>query len=541
MSASKSPGVELRPYQQEAVSAVLALWEKNPSSRTVIVAPTGSGKTLMIAHVIASFPPSSRICVLAHRSELLNQNARAIERFCGEEVGIFSASLSRKDRNARITVGGIQSIGKRHAEFGRFDLIIVDEAHLVPNAESTLYRTFLDDALASNPSLKILGLTATPYRLDSGLLYEGKKALFDSLAYEIEIPHLIEEGYLCPIVSKGGVKSIDVSNVHIRGGEYRPDELARAASDEELTRLAVEEIVRIGVQDRRRGWMLFASGIDHAEALLAELRKFGIPSEIVTGETDQESRQKIIADYKSAQVTALVNVNVLTTGFDAPHTDLIAMLRPTKSTSLYIQAVGRGMRLSPGKENCLLLDYAGVVMEHGLIDQVDPKRNGSSKDGGEEAPAKMCPSCRSFVPNATRTCLGCGYEWPKREVVHDTRAYEGAVLSAQETRETVRIRRSVFDLWKGKSGTPTVRITYFSEDGRRFSEWICPEHIGYPRTKFEKICREEWGMLGREFPTRAEEVVRMSSQLPLPSEIVIVHPPGEPFPMIKKRLYDVPF
>lgn len=533
--------IDLRPYQTSAVQAVISVWRTHPTSRTIIVAPTGSGKTLMIASLITHFPAPARICVLAHRAELLSQNARAIERFCGEEVGIYSASLGEKSRLHRITVGGIQSIGKRHGEFGRFDLIIVDEAHLVPNNESTMYRTFLDEARKSNAAVKIVGLTATPYRLDSGLLYEGKNALFDSLAYEIEIPSLIEEGYLCPVVSKGGIRTIDTSSVHIRGGEYKQDELAKAANDEALVKEAVEEIVRIGVEDRRRGWMLFASGVDHAQALLSELKKFGVPSDIVTGETDQIDRARIISDYKNERLTALVNVNVLTTGFDAPHTDLIAMLRPTKSTSLYIQAIGRGMRISPGKTDCLLLDYAGVVREHGLIDQVDPKRNGGGGDGEEETKVKGCPACSCFVPNATRTCPYCGYEWPKREVIHDTRAYSGAVLSSQEARETVSVKGMSLKVWSKTGKTPTVRVDYRSEGGKTFSEWLCPEHIGYPRQKFEKICREEWGLLPSEFPATCRKTVDLAFRFPTPSEIVIVHPADSQYPQVKKRLYDVPF
>lgn len=535
-----------------AIDAVFSVWDRNPRSRTVVVAPTGSGKTLMISELIRRFlsggrRAQNRAVVLAHRSELLSQNARAIVGYLGwseDEVGLFSASLGRKDSDRKIMVCGIQSAGKCHdviAENGPIGLIVIDEAHLVPNNENTLYRRFLDDAMRANPDVRICGMTATPYRLDSGLLYEGKDALFDSLAYEIEIPLLIERGYLCPVISKGGIKTIDVSSVHIRGGEYRADELAHAANDDRLVGEAVEEIVRIGEADHRKGWMLFASGVDHARNLLSKLAAHGVASDIVTGETDHDVRQGIVAAYKTQKLKALVNVNVLTTGFDAPHTDLIAMLRPTKSTSLYIQSVGRGMRIFPGKENCLFLDYAGVVMEHGLIDQVDPKRNGSWT--GDDAPAKRCPACSAFVPTATRRCPFCGHTWPAKEVIHDTRAYSGAILSSQGGFRILDVRSKSMQVWSKPGKPKTVRIVYHCADGKKYSEWICPEHVGYPRTLFERRCRDEWGMIPSEFPRAAQDVVDRQFHLPTPSRIKVILREDSPWAEIKKRVYDdeIPF
>ena len=211
--------------------------------------------------------------------------------------------------------------------------LVVGNCHLIPRKSTTLYKRFLDESLIANPKIKIVGFSATPYRLDSGYLHEGKDAIFDTISYEIGIMELIKDGFLCPVISKSGIQSIDLTGVHIRGGEYVQEELAHAAENSEMVKAAVKEIVSLGKD--RKAWMVFASSVKHAEMLRDEIAKYSIPVEIIIGST--QHRDKIIDDYKSGKVRCLVSVSVLTTGFDAPHTDLLAILRPTKSTALYVQ------------------------------------------------------------------------------------------------------------------------------------------------------------------------------------------------------------
>src|SRR5690606_19535626 len=365
------------------------------------------------------------------------------------------------------------------------------------------------------PKLKIVGLTATPFRMGTGMLHEGPDALFDTIAYEIQVHTLIREGYLCEVISRGGIRKIDTSGVRVRGGDYVASELARAADDPDVTRAAVAEIVKYG-QDRR-GWLIFAAGVDHANHVADEVRRYGIPTAVVTGNTPASERKRILDDYKAGRIRCVVNVEVLTTGFDAPHTDLLGMLRPTKSPVLYVQMVGRGMRTAPGKTNCLLLDFAGVVAEHGPVDQVRVRGRNSKNGAVGPAPTKECPECQRILHAGVRECPDCGHVWERGAPELERQAYSGAVLSFQSKIQTVDVHRMEMRKWEplDPSKKPSIRITYFT-GLRQIHEWVCPEHTGFARRKFEERCRNEWRI---EPPATIAETLALQDRIPVPKRI----------------------
>ena len=474
---------ELRDYQKEAVEGLYSYWAKGAGSHPLIVAPTGSGKTAIIAQIVrdAMSFPNTKVLIVSHVKELLEQGAKGLLAMYPEaDFGFYSASLRQKRLDRPITFAGIQSVWERAFDMiPAPDLVLIDEAHMLPKNTETRYGQFIRDLTICNPQVKVVGLTATPYRLDSGFLHKGKGAVFDGIAYDIPVSRLMEEGWLSTVYSKGGLKQIDLTNVGRRGGEFIESELAAAASDPELVRATVEEICRLGVD--RKSWLIFASGIGHANMLADGLRDLDIGAEVVTGSDDMAERGRKIADFKSGKLRALVNCNVLTTGFDAPSVDLVALVRATESTGLYIQMVGRGTRLAPGKEDCLLLDYGGNVARHGFIDTPNPKKNGGTGDG--KAPVKACPSCNTFCHAAVRVCPECAFEFPAPELNHAPKSYEGAVLSNQVKMEWLDVDDVSYGRWQKEGKPDSIRVTYYC-GMTRISEWLCPDHGGYAASRY---------------------------------------------------------
>ena len=477
--------MELRPYQQAAINGLYDYWANKRGDNPLIVAPTGSGKSLIIAQLIkdAMDYPGTRVMIITHVKELIEQNAEELVKLYPEaEIGFYSASLNKKQLNQPITFSGIQSVWRRAYDMVPApDLVLIDEAHLVPKNTATRYNKFLADLRICNPLVKVVGLTATPYRLDSGWLHEGENAIFDGIAYDINVAELMEQGYLSPIIAKSGIKSIDLSEVGKRGGEFIESELAAAASEPELIRLSVQEVVQLGAE--RKAWLVFASGVRHAELVAEEFKDWhGIDCEVVTGADSMADRSDKIERFRRGDLRCLINVNVLTTGFNVPHVDLVALMRATESAGLYVQMLGRGTRIAEGKTDCLLLDYGENVLRHGFIDRIKPRKK--NQDGGE-APAKKCPDCEFLCPTAVLACPQCGHEFPPREFKHAPKAYEGAVVSTQVEAEWFPVISVTYSRWKKEGKPDSIRATYVTGI-MNVSEWLCPDHGGYAASKYQQ-------------------------------------------------------
>ena len=525
----------LRPYQSLAVEKLYDSL-RNSDGNPVIVIPTGGGKTPVMAQVAKDAIETwgGRVLILAHRRELLIQNARMAELF-GPRVGIYSAGLKSRETQGPLLVAGIQSVYRRACELGRFDLVLVDEAHLIPPEGEGMYRTFLQEAETVNPEIRVIGLTATPYRMTSGFIY-GPEEILSHIAYEVGVKELIVDGYLCRLISKSGSpESIpDTSGVHTRGGEFIASELEAAMSDSGKVHAAVRET--LALCENRRKVLVFSCGISHAEMIVGAFWDCGIPAAVVTSETPADERETLLEEFRCGSLRFLVNVNILTEGFDAPNIDAVILMRATKSPGLYYQMVGRGLRLSPGKENCLVLDFGENVLRHGPVDKVRISKQPSGSGG--EAPAKMCPECREMVPTAVMACPSCGFEFPPKELArHGEQAGDLPVLSA-ETSLTWHEVSSVSYYVHRKAGAPddhprTLRVEYHIGFMEKFSEWICLEH---PSGSFANGKASAWWMRRTDLPVPedvelAVEIGR-AGMLLAPSEIRVKVTSGERFPRI---------
>ena len=384
----------LRPYQQDAVKATLSHFrrEKTPA---VIVLPTGAGKSLVIADLARI--AKGRVLVLAHVRELVEQN-HAKYLSLGLEAGIFSAGLNRKDVSQKTIFGSIQSIARAPEDFfENFSLVVIDECHRVSMEGETQYFQVVSKLQKLNPGLCILGLTATPYRLGYGWIYEFNQHLksrateqerfFKKCIFDLSTRYMIDNGYLTPPIKiDSPVASYDFSSLKLKGASYVTQEIEKLLKDQKrITPLIMSNIVDIAVD--RHGVMIFTSSVNHAKEILRALPE-GI-SALVVGDTEDQERDEIIQKFKNKELKYLVNVSVLTTGFDAPHVDVIAILRPTESQSLYQQIIGRGLRLSPGKTDCLILDYTGQGHDIFSPDIEDSKPTSESVIVDVE-----CPSCK---------------------------------------------------------------------------------------------------------------------------------------------------
>lgn len=503
--------MQLRPYQRVAVDATWNYLRAQPGNPCVVL-PTGSGKTIvlaeMIRHALTEWP-GTRICVLAHVRELVGQNADKLQRYWPEApLGIYSAGLGRRDRFEPVIFASIQSVAKKSAQLGRFDLLLIDEAHRVPLRAEGQYREFIEGCRRFNPALRIAGLTATPYRLGGGPVC-GPDYILTDIAYAACVGDLIRDGYLSRLVSKAGAARADLSAVHVRNGEYIAGELERAVNRGDVVEAACDEIVTLCTG--RRAWIVFCAGIAHAERVTQALQERGVTCAMVDGKTPAGERAARIAAFQTSALRALVNVNVLSEGFDATHVDAVILMRPTKSAALYYQQVGRGMRLHPGKENCLVLDFASNIVEHGPVDAiVPPKRPGEKPKS--EAPVRECPQCHALVPLQTRECPACGYQWPVSEFFdrHGAHASDAAILSADIKPERWPVNSVRYAEHVGKSGVPTLQVTYHC-GLRSFREWVCIEHNGFARAKAMQwwMARDPQGMTPRTVDASLDATERL--------------------------------
>lgn len=350
-------GQELRPYQQQARDRIHAEWDAG-HTRTLLVLPTGTGKTIVFASVAADqVRAGDRVLILAHRGELLEQAADKLQRSTGLVSAVEKAESTCLDSWFRVVVGSVQTL-QRTARLERFPqdyfgTIIIDEAH---HAITDGYRRILDYFSGA----KVLGVTATPDRGDMRNLGE----VFDSLAFEYKLTDAIKEGYLCRILAQTVPLQLDISSVTLSGGDYAVADLGTAL-DPYLEQIAAEMAQRC----KGRKTVVFLPLIKTSQKFRDLLNTYGFRAAEVNGQSDD--RRQVLADFDAGKYNVLCNSMLLTEGWDCPSVDCVVVLRPTKVRSLYSQMVGRGTRLSPGKTDLLLLDFLWMTDKHELCRPAD--------------------------------------------------------------------------------------------------------------------------------------------------------------------------
>lgn len=385
---------KLRPYQQEAVDNTLKYFKKKRDP-AVIVLPTGAGKSLVIAELARI--AQGRVLVLAHVKELVEQNHLKYESY-GLDAGIYSAGLNKKDSHQKVIFGSIQSVANADSSFFEdFTLLVIDECHRVSLESDTQYGQVIKKLRESNNNICILGLTATPYRLGVGWIYNYSHRgvvqtteirFFKQCVFELPLHYMIKNNYLTPPVKVDiPVTCYDFSELTEGSKNYTTADIEELLKKQRrLTPLIIKNIVDITENYDRKGVMIFSSTVKHAQEILESLPEG--EARIVIGDTEDAERDAIIEEFKERKFKYLVNVSVLTTGFDAPHVDVIAILRPTESVSLYQQIIGRGLRLDEGKKDCFILDYTG--MGHDIY---SPEISDKKTTSDSVAVTVVCPQC----------------------------------------------------------------------------------------------------------------------------------------------------
>lgn len=508
--------------------------------------PTGTGKSLSIAmfnqRALLEFP-QTRIVVGTHVKELIKGNCQTMLNLMpNAPVGIYSSGLNQKNHLPALVYGGIQSMVKQ-AELFDPDILHIDEAHLVSPESDTSYLKFINSVKERKPWLKVIGWTATAYRLGLGSLTNG--SIFTDFAYDLTgmaaFNRLLAEGYLCPVIPHRTETVLDMSGVGKSEGDYNQAQMQAKVDKAEITFAALKEVVAAG--QYRASWMIFAAGIQHAEHITAMLNNtFGIPTVCVHSKMSPEQRDLNIELFKTGQVRCIVNKDVLTTGFDHPPIDLIAVLRPTMSTGLWVQMLGRGTRpydwnvthdpilrrfFQYRKWNCLVLDFANNTKKLGPInDPVIPKRRGEGPPG--DSPIKMCPKCPAYVHASATQCPTCGHIFvtetidpniEKTASTDDLIKGEGISSDLPQV-DMFNVERVIFDNYlSSRSGKRSLKIIYYCENGKTFLEYKAFE---MPHKPFAIHVGHEWFRQRYSFgpcPKTTQEVYDLTPMMRIPARI----------------------
>jgi len=517
--------VKLRDYQDYSIDAVLNYFINGGTGNPLVAAPTGVGKSVMIAGLIARLfndYKGLRIMVLTHVKELIDQNhAKLLELWPAAPAGIYSAGLKRKDRHTPITFGGIGSVANCPLYFGKVDFLLVDEAHLISLKESSQYQTFISDLKITNPYLVVVGYTATKFRMGQGLLTEGEGALFSNICYDATTMEafnwFFDQGYLCRLRPRPTKTEIDAAGVRTVAGEYHQGDMAKAVDKKELTEKIVAEAIEMG--EGKHSWICFAQGVKHTINVANELNRQGIPTTYVHSNSKEypmsdAERDQRIADYKAGKYQCMVNNGILTTGFDHPALDYIIVFRKTKSVGLWVQMLGRGTRpfyafgydlstqegrlaaiANSEKPYCLVADFAGNAVQLGPINDPcipRPKEKGVKLG---EVPIKICDKCGTYNHASVTTCDHCGAEFPRMIKLLD-KASNAELIRSSKVEEPKPIEVKMFNVSRVeyaphfKPGRPpSIRVTYYC-GLRRFFEWVCLEHTGSVQTKSKNWWRD---------------------------------------------------
>ena len=515
--------MKLRQYQEQSIDAIKN-WFGTQTSPPLLVLPTGSGKTVVFATLIQNLyriNPNKRFLILAHRQELISQaRDKLLSVWPCAPYCIMAAGLKEFDATAPIVIASRDTLAskKRLHACEPFDLIVVDEAHHVGPDKNSRYRKILSH-LEEIGDPYVMGVTATPYRMGQGMIYGMEDDhYFGGVAHQVTIPELIEQDYLCRLsafaVADSAIIDASTARLKFKGGDYRESDLELIAMEEHTIVQIIDDWIDKAFSKGRTSTVFFCVTVAHAYKMCMYLKKSGIKAAAITAETPAKERVQILEDFESGEINALCNVAVLTEGWDAPRTDCIAILRPTKSLGLYVQICGRGMRTWGDKQDCLLLDYGENMKRHGCIDRAKPKNNRDETDDK----IWICDSCLGVNDWDEQFCFECGEPKPKpeikieedpvqgegigpdRDVAAANEAAEGYVLSdeMQEVgvkEETRKVSNVIAEATVSANGNLYCKVKFMTYDS--YYPYSLSLMIGMPG-KAGLAAHRKWSTLTRE-------------------------------------------
>lgn len=516
---------QLRWYQEEAVQSIYNYF-MSKTGNPVVALPTASGKSLIPAVFIQRAMhiwPNQKFLLITHIKELIKQNADKLLAIWPEApLGIHSAGLKQRDYALPIIFGGIQSMIKNPMGFGHRDIIFIDEAHLISADESSMYLRLIAMMKLINPNLKVVGFSATPFRMGMGYITEN--GLFTDICYDMTdilgFNKLIKEGYLCPLIPKRTRTEIDVSNVGIAKGEFIASQLEKTVDRAEITYSALQELIHYGHD--RKAWLIFASGIEHSNHISEQLAAFGVNCASVHSKQKSNYNDEAIKAFLNGELQAISNFGKLTTGFDNPIIDLIADLRPTLSVPLHIQKYGRGMRISEGKKDCLCLDFAKNTVRLGCVNEPIIPRKKGEKEGS--APVKICEACGTYNYASARVCINCGQEFEFKVKIVPKAGTEELLRSDAPVIEQYDVVHAIYTrgqktdkITKEIMGKPYIKCTYFV-GGQSFNEFVFPEGAGPMRHRFKEWWKQRHTT---EPPLTTDEALKHTAALRCPRKVKV--------------------
>lgn len=519
--------IQERYYQTEAENAVFDYFINGGTGNPLVAMPTATGKSVVIAKLIRRIMyqyPNQRLMMLTHVKELIQQNAnKLLSVWPDAPLGIFSAGLNSRNSFLPIVFGGVGSVVSCVEQFGHRDLLFIDEAHLLAPSDNTMYRRIIEKLRQVNPYLKVVGFTATPYRLGQGLLTDD--GLFTDICYDITgyeaYNKLVEEGYLALLIPKPTETELDIKQVHLVKGDFNQAELEAAINQDGITYDACCEIVRTGTNENRWSWLIFAAGVKHSDSIALMLQSFGIDAVSVHSKMPTQLADQRIAGFRAGQYRCIVNYGKLTTGFDHPPIDLIGDMRPTMSPGLHVQKLGRGGRPSPEtlKTNCLVLDFARNVLRLGPVnDPVIPRKKKKGDPG--TPPVKICPACGVYNHTRVTHCIGCGYEFPSHLDIVSSPGNAPIIRMDQERQEAwYKVDNIVYLRHQKSGGAPMIQVNYYCGYSAPFKEFVCIEHGG----RATKKAFEWWMNRGGGIPpkTTDEALSIINERLQRPTKILV--------------------
>ena len=530
--------ITLRDYQQECQKALWKYWAKEEGFSPLIVAPTGAGKSVLIADTIKQViaaAPHARILLLSHIKELLMQDMDELMQLAPElsmDIGVLCAGLGRKETDKQITFGSVQTTV--NADIDRISLLIIDEAHRVPRKESTAYGKVIKKLRGHNTNLRIAGYTATPYRMDSGKLTEGNDALFDGIAYEVKLLKLIDDGYLVPPITKG---IADMEGLTTVAGEYT------ATSQEFYLQDHIEEYAELIAKetDGEHITLCFLPSVAYAEKFSDLLCALGVESTWVASTLKDDDRNQRIADFKNGVYSHMCNVDILTTGSNIPQITAIVLLRATKSPGLYVQMVGRGLRLHEvsDKANCLVYDFGGNAVRHGPLNRPFSFNRDRSRSGIPVG--RVCKGCGEVLPARLIKCPDCGEVIDTSSPRGDSKlardSYYGDLVGYAEQPNWIPCYNMFAEEWTSKAGNKMICVSYrVGGHDWPIREWMNPE--AGPKSLLGKKFRARAKVLGMADELSIDQALRMFDKANKPTYIKVARKEDSKFYDIFDITYD---